>query len=143
MAVLSKERILLQTSVLDKADAIRKAGDLLVKTGCTLPEYIEGMLAREQSMSTSLGNGVAIPHGVFENRSHILQAGISVLQLAEGVDWDKGGKRVYLVIAIAALSGEHVGVLTKLAGVMDDKSNLAKLFTTTDPNVILSSLNVN
>src|SRR5512133_1160452 len=129
MAILSKERILLQASILNKADAIQMAGNLLVKTGCTLPEYIEGMLAREQSMSTSLGNGVAIPHGIFENRSHILKAGISVLQLAEGVEWDKGGKKVYLVIAIAALSGEHVGVLTKLAGVMDDKSNLAELFT--------------
>ena len=39
------------------------------------------MLTREQSMSTSLGNGVAIPHGVYENRDHILQTGISVLQL--------------------------------------------------------------
>ncbi len=143
MAILSKDRIALQASVSDKVEAIRKAGDLLVKTGCTLPEYIEGMLTREQSMSTSLGNGIAIPHGVLENRNHILKAGISILQLAQGIEWDKGGRKVYLVIAIAALSGEHVGVLTKLAGVMDDKSNLTELFTTTDPNVILNHLNVN
>jgi mannitol/fructose-specific phosphotransferase system IIA component len=142
MAILSKDRIALQTSALNKVEAIRKAGNLLVKTGCTLPEYIEGMLTREQSMSTSLGNGIAIPHGVFENRSHIKKAGISVLQLAEAIEWDKGGKKVHLVIAIAALSGEHVGVLTKLAGVMDNKNNLTELFTTTDPNVILNYLNV-
>jgi len=142
MAILSKDRIALQASASDKADAIQRAGELLVKTGCTSPEYIEGMLTRERSMSTSLGNGIAIPHGVFENRSDILKAGISVLQLADGVEWDKGGKKIYLVIAIAALSGEHVGVLTKLAGLVDDKNNLAELFTTTDPDVILRYLNV-
>src|SRR6266481_3760748 len=101
MAILSKDRISLHASATDKAGAIRKAGELLVKAGCVLPEYVDGMLAREKSMSTSLGNGVAIPHGVYENRGHILRTGISVLQLTDGVEWDAGDK-VYLVIGIAA-----------------------------------------
>jgi mannitol/fructose-specific phosphotransferase system IIA component len=142
MAILSKDRLVLQASAVNKEDAIRKAGELLVKSGCVLPDYITGMLTREKSMSTSLGNGIAIPHGAFENRVHILQAGISILQLAEGVDWDKGGK-VCMVIAIAALSDEHVGVLSNLARVVDDKNNLAELFTTIDPDVILKYLSVN
>ena len=92
MPILSKDRISLQASATDKADAIRKAGELLVTTGCVLPEYVDGMLTREQSMSTSLGNGVAIPHGVYDNREHILHTGISVLQLADGVSWDEDEK---------------------------------------------------
>ena len=119
MTILSKDRISLQTSAVDKADAIRKAGELLVTTGCVLPEYVEGMLTREQSMSTSLGNGVAIPHGIYENRDHILKTGISVLQLTDGVDWDEGEK-VFMVIGIAASSDEHVGVLSSLADVIDN-----------------------
>jgi mannitol/fructose-specific phosphotransferase system IIA component len=142
MAILSKERITLQARAVNQADAIRKAGRLLVESGCVLPDYIAGMLTREKSISTSLGNGIAIPHGMFENRVHILHAGISILQLADGVNWDKSGK-VYMVIAIAALSDEHVGVLSKLAGVVDDKNNLAELFTTKDPDVILKYLSVN
>src|SRR5512142_232001 len=101
MSILSKDRIVLQANAADKDDAIRKAGELLVNSGCVLSPYIDGMLAREQTMSTSLGNGVAIPHGVYENREHILHTGISVLQLSEGVDWDEGEK-VFLVIGIAA-----------------------------------------
>ena len=93
-------------------------------------------------MSTSLGNGIAIPHGVYENRQHILRTGISVLQFVEGVDWGDG-KKVYLVIAIAALSGEHVGVLSNLATVIDDKNRLTELFTTTNPDVIVKYLGVN
>ncbi|SRR5258706_9113904 len=139
MTILSKERISLQAGATDKADAIRKAGEMLVKTGCVLPEYIDGMLTREQSMSTSLGNGVAIPHGVYENREHILQTGISVLQLPKGVEWDEGEK-VFLVIGIAASSDEHVGVLSNLADVIDDEEALAELLETNDPNVIVKYL---
>ena len=139
MAILSKDRISLQASAADKADAIRKAGELLVRSGCVLPEYVNGMLTREQSMSTSLGNGVAIPHGVYENREHILQTGISVLQLTDGVEWDEEEK-IYMVIGIAASSDEHVGVLANLAEVIDDEENLAELLKTDDPDVVLKYL---
>jgi mannitol/fructose-specific phosphotransferase system IIA component len=139
MTILSKERISLQASAADKADAIRKAGELLVKTNCVLPEYVDGMLKREESMSTSLGNGVAIPHGVYENRDHILQTGISVLQLTEGVDWDEGDK-VYMVIGIAASADEHVGVLSNLADVIDNEESLAELLKTNDPDIVVKYL---
>jgi mannitol/fructose-specific phosphotransferase system IIA component len=139
MPILSKERIVLQASATDKSDAIRKAGDLLVSSGCVLPEYVDGMLKREESMSTSLGNGVAIPHGVYENRDHILQTGISVLQLTDGVDWEEGEK-IFMVIGIAASGDEHVGVLSNLAAVIDDDEALAELLKTTDPDVVVSYL---
>jgi mannitol/fructose-specific phosphotransferase system IIA component len=139
MTILSKDRISLQASATDKVDAIRKAGELLVTSGCVLPEYIDGMLTREQSMSTSLGNGVAIPHGVYENREHILKTGISVLQLTDGVDWDEGEK-VFMVIGIAASSDEHVGVLSNLADVIDNEDTLAELLKTSNPDVIVKYL---
>jgi mannitol/fructose-specific phosphotransferase system IIA component len=139
MPILSKDQISLQASAADKASAIRKAGELLVKAGCVLPEYVEGMLTREQSMSTSLGNGVAIPHGVYENRRHILKTGISVLQLTDGVEWD-AGEKVYIVIGIAAVADEHVGVLSNLANVIDDEGTLTELLSTNDPDVILKHL---
>jgi len=142
MSILSKDRIFLHASASDKADAIRMAGDLLVKSGCVLPEYVDGMLTREQSMSTSLGNGVAIPHGIYENRDHILQTGISVLQLKDGVDWD-ADEKVYLVIGIAAAGDEHVGVLANLADVIDNEANLAELLSASDPEVVLKYLSVN
>jgi mannitol/fructose-specific phosphotransferase system IIA component len=142
MTILSKDRITLQAQADSKAEAIRKAGELLVQSGCVLSPYVEGMLAREKSMSTCLGNGVAIPHGVYENREHILQTGISVLQLTDGVDWGEGEK-VYLVIGIAACGDEHVGVLANLANVIDDEGNLNEMLSTKDPEVIVRFLGVN
>jgi mannitol/fructose-specific phosphotransferase system IIA component len=139
MPILSLERISLHAEAADKLDAIRKAGQLLVDSGCVLPQYVEGMLARERSMSTCMGNGVAIPHGIYENRDHILKTGLSFLQLPGGVQWDEDEK-VFLVIGIAASSDEHVHVLANLADVIDDEAKLAELLSTTDPTVVVNYL---
>ncbi len=105
-----------------------------------MPDYVDGMLKRETTMSTYLGSGVAIPHGVYENKEHVLQTGISVLQLSQGVEWDETGEAVRLVIGIAATSDEHVGVLANLAEAVEDESILNELMHTTDPEVILKHL---
>ncbi len=139
MAILSTERIQVQATAKDKSDAIRQAGELLVKSGCVKPAYIDGMLAREETMSTYLGNGVAIPHGEFENRDDIITTGISVLQVPDGVPWEDE-ELAYLIIGIAASSDEHVGVLSKLADVIEDEEMTQKLIQTIDPNLILSAL---
>jgi mannitol PTS system EIIA component len=140
MSILSIERIQLNAVAADRTDAIRKAGDLLVQSGCVLPEYVEGMLKREESMSTYLGSGVAIPHGIYENKDHVLKTGLSVLQLPQGAAWDQDGEPVFLVIGIAASGDEHVGVLASLAEAVEDEAILNELIHTTDPEVILKHL---
>lgn len=139
MTILSRERIQLQATAVDKNDAIRQAGALLVNSGCVEPGYVDGMLAREQTMSTYLGNGVAIPHGTYDNRGQIHATGISVLQLPQGVEWEEG-EMAYLVIGIAALGDEHVGVLASLAEVIEDEATTNRLIHTTTPDLILSLL---
>jgi mannitol/fructose-specific phosphotransferase system IIA component len=139
MSILAAERIQLNAVAADRSEAIRKAGELLVSSGCVLPPYVDGMLLRETTMSTYLGSGVAIPHGVYENRDHILQTGISVLQLPQGVEWDEG-EMAYLVIGIAASSDEHVGVLASLAEAVEDEAILNELISATDPEIILRHL---
>jgi len=46
----------------------------------------------------------------------------------------------HLIIGIAATSDEHVGVLAKLAEVVEDEDLVQKLINTTDPELILSAL---
>lgn len=139
MTILSPELIRLQARATDKADAIRQAGELLVAMGCVEPAYVGGMLAREETMSTYLGNGVAIPHGRDENRADICRTGISVLQLPEGVEWEPG-ERAYLVIGIAAQADEHVAVLANLAEVIEDPDAAEALTRATDPQQIVERL---
>lgn len=139
MAIIEKDHIELQASVTSKEEAIRKSGQLLVDSGCVEPAYVDGMLAREETMSTYLGNGVAIPHGEYDNREDIHRTGISVLQLPDGVEWGPD-ETAYLIIGIAASSDEHVGVLSKLAEVVEDEDYTQRLINTTDPSLILEAL---
>ena len=143
MAILSIERIRLQATATDKLDAIRQAGSLLVEQGCVKPAYVDGMLTRESTMSTYLGNGVAIPHGMHENHSDVLQNAISIVQFPAGVPWDEDDEDelAYLVIGIAAIGDGHMGILSNLAEVIEDEDSAELLAKTTDPNVILEHLN--
>jgi phosphocarrier protein FPr len=142
MAILEKNRIKLQATAVNKQDAIRQAGDLLVDSGCVAAPYVEGMLAREATMSTYLGNGVSIPHGQFDDRQHIKQTGISVLQLPAGVAWeDDDDELAYLVIGIAANSDEHITVLSNLAEAIEDPEMAEQLAQTRDVDLILDCLN--
>ena len=139
MAIISEDLIKLQATATSKEDAIKKCGQLLVDAGCVEPGYVDGMLARETTMSTYLGNGVSIPHGEYENRSQIHRTGLSVLQLPEGIEWEDGEK-AYLIIGIAAQEDEHMGVLANLAEAIEDEETTQELINTTDKKVIIDCL---
>ena len=138
--ILTKECIRLNSTALDKTDAIRQAGDLLVKAGYVAQAYVEGMLAREVITSTYLGNGVAIPHGRSDDKDTVYQTGLSVVQFPDGVEWEEG-ENACLVVGIAAVADEHVDILTNLAEVIEDPAQAEQLVRATEAGMILERLN--
>ena len=74
------------------------------------------------------GAGVAIPHGMSEGFKFIKQTGISILQIPKGVDWLQ--EKVYVVIAIAANSEEHMNVLASLGDALESEEDAKKLWET-------------
>jgi mannitol/fructose-specific phosphotransferase system IIA component len=138
--ILSRETIKLQAKAATKEEAIRMAGELLVQSECVHPDYVLGMLEREKTMSTFVGNGVSIPHGQFNDLKLINRSGISVLQVPDGVEWQPG-MIAYLIVGIAAVKGEHISILQNLAEVVEDIDTAKMLAETDDPEVILNHLN--
>jgi mannitol PTS system EIIA component len=141
MDVLTRETVRLGVRAADKMDAIRQSGEVLVKVGCVAPSYIDGMLAREEVMSTYLGNGIAIPHGEVVDLQSVYRTGVSVLQLPEGVEWEPG-ELVYLVVGLATtpVSQQHFAVLTNLVAVLQDPKDTSQLIHATDPMIIVERL---
>lgn len=139
MKVLTSEMVVLGAQAADKVDAIRQAGEVLIKAGCVAPSYVDGMLARERVMSTYLGSGIAIPHGELADLRSVYRTGLSVLQLPEGVEWEHG-ERVYLVIGLASTDLEHVEVLTNLVDLLQAPESITQLVHATDPMVIVERL---
>ncbi|GMA51499.1 PTS mannitol transporter subunit IIA [Alicyclobacillus contaminans] len=126
MQLLRESDILYNNPSESKDDAIRRVGGQLVANGYVEAPYIEGMLAREASMTTYIGNGVAIPHSLPEYVQHIRKSGIILAQYPEGVDFGDGNT-AYLVIGIAGKQDEHLGILSQIAIVCQDEDNVKKL----------------
>ena len=139
MEVLTIEMVRLGAQAADKVDAIRQAGEVLVKAGCIAPSYVDGMLARERVMSTYLGNGIAIPHGELADLRLVYRTGVSVLQLPEGVEWEPG-ERAYLVIGLASIDQRHVQTLTNLVELLQAPESITQLVHAIDPMVIVERL---
>jgi mannitol/fructose-specific phosphotransferase system IIA component len=139
MLMLTPDLVQLGATAADKAEAIRKAGELLVRAGCVAPGYVAGMQAREQTMSTYLGAGVAIPHGTHDTVALVHRTAISVLQVPQGVEWEPG-EMAYLVVGIAAVGDEHIDVLARLGQVVEDEAVMRWLVAATEPAAVVACL---
>jgi len=137
--ILTSEMVLIRAQAADKVDAIRKAGEVLVKAGCVAPSYIDGMLARERVLSTYLGSGIAIPHGELSDLGSVYRLGASVVQLPEGVEWEPG-ESAFLVIGLASTGSEQNVVLTNLVELLQAPDTIKELILATDPMVIVERL---
>jgi len=132
--ILKKKNIKLGLDSVEKTEAIKMAGKMLVESGYVEEDYIEAMLEREQEMSTYIGQGVAIPHGVGSAKKKIKKTGISILQFPEGVDFE--GDTAYLVIAIAGVGNEHLKILANLSELIEEDSTAEQLRKTDDLDYI-------
>src|SRR3954447_4653765 len=116
--LLTAEAIRLEASAGSAEEAIRLTGGVLVEVGAVAESYVDAMLAREQSVSTYIGEGVAIPHGTLNSKESVRRDALAVLRFPGGVDWD--GNDVRVCVAIAAAGDGHVDILASLAGVLMD-----------------------
>lgn len=136
--LLTSEAVRLRATAEDRFDAVRQAGALLVELGAVEPAYADAMREREQSLSSYVGEGFAIPHGTDAARALVRRGALAFLQFPAGVDWD--GQDVRACIAIAASADEHVGVMSRLATVLLDPALAGELRTTADPARVLQIL---
>jgi PTS system mannitol-specific IIA component len=122
----------------DRDTAIRLCGQALVDVGAAAPAYVDSMLAREGSVSTYIGEGVAIPHGTAAGKDSVLRDALCVLRFPGGVDWN--GHAVAVCIGIAARGDGHIGVLAQLAEILLDPDQARALREATTREEILDLL---
>ena len=138
---LSAANVFLNQHAATKEQAIRFAGEQLVKGGYVEPEYVEAMLEREKLTSTYLGESIAVPHGTIEAKDRVLKTGVVFCQYPEGVRFGEEEDEVArLVIGIAARNNEHIHVITSLTNALDDDSVIERLSKTTNVQDVLDLL---
>jgi PTS system mannitol-specific IIC component len=129
--VLAEDSIVLQGQARTRDDAIDEAGRLLVAAGAVDPAYVESMHERERSVSTHMGNLLAIPHGTNEAKSSIRRTAMSFVRYTDPIDWN--GKEAKFVVGIAGAGNEHLALLGKIAKVFVDKDRVAQLEAAQSP----------
>ncbi|MGL4858744.1 MAG: fused PTS fructose transporter subunit IIA/HPr protein [Enterobacteriaceae bacterium] len=128
MFQLSIENIHMNARAANKEKAIRLVAEALVKAGSVSADYVDSMLAREQQISTYLGNGIALPHGTLESRSQVVQTGVEIFQFPQGIPWgENDGDRAWIVIGITANSGQHLDLLSQLTHLLSDEAKAEQL----------------
>lgn len=129
MNILRKENVEMNKTFNHKEEAIREAGRLLVSGGYVDESYIEAMLEREKTVSTYMGNFIAIPHGTEAAKSAINTSGISVVQVPNGVNFgtEEDEKLVTVVIGIAGTGDDHLEILSQIAVYCSEIENVTKL----------------
>ena len=136
--ILVEEGIKTGLKPVDKFEAIKAAGKLLNELGYVEEGYIDAMVKREQTVTTYMGLGVAIPHGTGDAKKNVQKTGIVMLQYPEGVDFD--GEKAQLVFGIAGIGDEHLELLSKICEVLEDEEVLEKMKTTSDLEWVMEQL---
>lgn len=123
--LLAEASIDLDASAASRDDAIRQAGAALIAVGAVDASYVDAMIDRENSVSTFMGEGVAIPHGTLGAKDSVRADALSLIRFPDGVDWD--GNQVTLAFGIAAKGNGHIALLAQLATVLMDPDKAAAL----------------
>jgi PTS system mannitol-specific IIA component len=137
--VLTLSQIRLPGTARTKDEAIREAGQMLVEAGAVTPDYIDSMFDRERSVSTYMGNYLAIPHGTNESKESITRSALSVIRYLEPIDWD--GNEVRFALGIAGYQGGHMDILSRIAIVFSDTEQVDKLLAASTAEELYGLLN--
>jgi PTS system mannitol-specific IIA component len=124
--ILTPETVELGATLGTRDEAIRRAGELLVENGHVDDRYVDSMFEREKSVSTFMGNAVAIPHGTEDAKKWVERSGLSIITVPQGVEYGDGDV-AKLVIGIAGKGDDHLEMLSKIAIVVSEEENVERL----------------
>ena len=145
MGFLLPEGVRLNFSASDKWEAIEKLVTHLSKVYDLSEEQREALLSsvveREKSMTTGIGHGLAIPHGVLEGSGPIMGVmGIS----REGIDFDAiDGNKAHIIL-LTAVHGDqlasHLQVLMKISRMFSQEGLSQRLLRAGSPEEVYKIL---
>ena len=136
--VLQQSQIRAEGTATTKLEAMREAHAILMEAGAVTADYLPAMLEREKSVSTYMGNFLAIPHGTNDAKDAIKASALSFVRYSTPLDWD--GNPVRFVVGIAGIENQHLDILSKIAIVFSDEDQVQALTDAPDADAIMAIL---
>ena len=121
---ISEEGMVFSPSVTSKKAALEMLSDTLAyrDTNLSKSKVFDALLAREKLGSTSLGEGIAIPHCRMPEIENI---NVTMLKLEEGVEYEASDdKPVFFLFCLVVpedSNDDHLELLASLAELLDNK----------------------
>lgn len=119
------ELINLSGTATTREEAISEAADMLIAAGAVTDEYKSAMFERESSVSTYMGNFLAIPHGTLEAKDAVLQSALAIIRYEKPILWND--EEVRFVIGIAGKNNTHMDSLAIIAEVFSDMTSVESM----------------
>ncbi|KPV56680.1 PTS fructose transporter subunit IIA [Paenibacillus sp. A3] len=142
--LLQEQSIMISLEASDKESCIRAMIDGLEAAGCLRDKstYLDAVMKREETGSTGIGFGVAIPHG---KSGGVSKAGLAFAKLTQPLDWQSlDGNPVSVVFMIAvpeeAAGNEHLQILIALSRKLIDEQFRQSLLNVTEPQQLIDLL---
>ena len=133
---LRAENIFLDVDLPDKDAVLRFIAEACAKNGIVREQarVYEGLVQREETMSTGIGNGLAFPHTTNDEAE---KAAVMLLRLARPVDFDALDKNpVSIVLALIIPQKDtdmHVRLLARVSRLCREDSFVQSVRDAADP----------
>ncbi len=137
--ILKKSSVVVPLKSTEKEDVITELVDVLANNGLLKDRdaVLDSVLMREQTRSTGIGSGIAIPHGKSK--------GVDELAMAIGIaknpiDFDsidsKGVSIVVMLVSPSGQTGPHIQALAKISRLMLDEAFRIQLQNSASADVL-------
>ncbi len=123
--ILSEKCIILDSELSNKDEIIEALVDLAAKSDniTNTSKVLEEVFARENLMSTGIGNNIAIPHTKSEDIKELTAA---MITLSKPVNFDSlDGKKVsivFLILSNCEELGLHIKALSRISKILNNRS---------------------
>ena len=124
--VLTREYVKIHSGSVTRDEALEEAAGILEAAGAVTGDYFQAMKDREETVSTFMGNGLAIPHGTDAAKDAVLGSALAVIRYDGGVDWGDGDTATF-VVGIAGKGDAHLEILQSVAVQFGDDDTVARL----------------
>lgn len=131
--VLKPEYVRIHAGSVTRDEALAEAAGILEAAGAVTGDYAQAMKDREETVSTFMGNGLAIPHGTDAAKDAVLGTALSVVRYDGGVDWGDGDTATF-VVGIAGQGDAHLEILQSVAVQFGDEAEVEKLKQASNPD---------
>lgn len=136
--ILTLDQVRIHSGSATQEEALAEAAEILVSAGAVTEDYLQAMKDREATVSTFMGNGLAIPHGTNEAKEAVKASALSVVRYDGGADW--AGDQADFVIGIAGVGDEHLEILSAIAQLFADEDEVARLRAASTEQELLQML---